>query len=861
MARSQRPRRLTRRQVRRFSSTVTNANDLSQEEVVKKHLAVYIAAVILLATLSIPSGLIAHNDQHSKHHHYQLVDLGALGGTQSFFSPGSGFAFGQHIAALNAEGRVAGYADTSNADPFQNYCFSSDCLATHTFLSNRSGVLTDLGALPGGGNSVPNWISANGLIAGLSENGETDPLYMGLPQLRAVLWRNGNIIDLKTLPEGGYQSEANSVNSSGHVVGAALNTVPDDNSMQVENFWLWGGDGGITPPYPYQTRAFVWDSERGMRDLGTLGGTDAQALIINERGQVLGHSYIGPAASPSCPYPLVTDSFLWEKGKGMEDLGTLGGTCTTGLDLNQEGQVVGGSNLAGDELSHAFLWSHGHIHDLGGSLGGSFTGAFAINEQGEAVGFAYYPDNTTFHAVLWRAIGHMTNLGVIGDDQCSYSAAINASEQVVGSSISSCTADEPTFRAFLWEDGVMLDLNNLIPTGSPLYLQVVQTINDRGEIAGQGADSSGNNHAFLLIPCDENHPDVEDCDYSLVDGPAATSSHPAPVVQSPASAIQSSPVADFRLRIGFGHVIRSPRASLGKTAASAATATLSLTSLTYSTQAIGTTSAAKTVTLKNAGTVSLTISKITITGTNAGDFSESTTCGTSLAAGTSCKISVRFKPTEPGMRAASLRITDNTSASPQEVALSGTGTTAKLSHTSLNFGFVEPGRVSEPKTVILTNVGAATLTIAGVAITGTNVSDFAETHTCGSSLAAGASCRISVTFQPTASGDRTAVVTVTDNAFASPQEVALSGTGAPSGTGNLTGYCLHGGLECTGNYDPAECTPGAIAIDPGNVQCGFPTSRAPVDVARSCESHTGFCSRTGIVFPRSIDKKEREIAF
>jgi hypothetical protein len=91
----------------------------------------------------------------------------------------------------------------------------------------------------------------------------------------------------------------------------------------------------------------------------------------------------------------------------------------------------------------------------------------------------------------------------------------------VGDSKPGCGPDSD--RSFLWEDGSIFDLNTLIPSGSPLYLQFTDNINDRGEITGNGSDASGNNHAFLLIPCDENHPGVEGCNYSLVEQPARDS--------------------------------------------------------------------------------------------------------------------------------------------------------------------------------------------------------------------------------------------------------------------------------------------------------------------------------------------------
>jgi len=407
----------------------------------------------------------------------------------------------------------------------------------HAFRSQSDGVLTDLGALPGGGSSVAIGISANGLIAGLSENGETDPLYAGLPQVHAVLWERGKIKDLGTLPEGGYQSYANAVNSSGQVVGTALNTTSDMNPMSVSWLWFW-----ITPTYQYQARAFLWDKQEGMQDLGTLpGGTNAQAYYINERGQVVGDSYTSSAPGACAGYdgyPLTTNSFLWERGKGMRSLGSLGGTCSAATALNNQGQVVGESSVTGDLYFHAYLWD-GSMHDLGGSFGGNGdAAAFAINDRGEAVGAGGTP--TGNQAVLWRHVGKPTYLGNLDGDCYTSAAAINATEQIGGGSVP-CNKGDDSLRAFLWEDGSMFDLNALIPPDSALYLQFVQNINDRGEIAGTGVDVSGNQHAFLLIPCDEHHPGFGGCDYSPVDSATATRESPARVMQKPTTAAPRTP--------------------------------------------------------------------------------------------------------------------------------------------------------------------------------------------------------------------------------------------------------------------------------------------------------------------------------
>jgi probable HAF family extracellular repeat protein len=164
--------------------------------------------------------------------------------------------------------------------------------------------------------------------------------------------------------------------------------------------------------------------------------------------------------------------------------------------------------------------------------GGDYTHAEGINDHGVTVGSAYLEGNITVHATLWRQIGTITDLGVLGGDQCSFASAINAKTQIVGASMGDdCTFDNNT-RAFLWEGGSIFDLNALIPAGSPLHLQWARGVNDRGEIVGSGLDADGNVHAFLVIPCDENHPGVEGCDYSMVDGPTGAQSEAPRYVRS-----------------------------------------------------------------------------------------------------------------------------------------------------------------------------------------------------------------------------------------------------------------------------------------------------------------------------------------
>jgi Abnormal spindle-like microcephaly-assoc'd, ASPM-SPD-2-Hydin len=194
--------------------------------------------------------------------------------------------------------------------------------------------------------------------------------------------------------------------------------------------------------------------------------------------------------------------------------------------------------------------------------------------------------------------------------------------------------------------------------------------------------------------------------------------------------------------------------------------------LSFGRQLVGTASTTQAATLTNSGTSPIVVNNIA----TGGDFSQSNTCGSSVAAGAKCFITVIFTPSQMGPRSASITVADDTAGNPHLLALSGIGLTsganATLSPTSLNFSSQSVGISSSPLSVTLSNYGTATLNIESIAAT----ADFGETNSCGASLASGGSCPINVTFTPNATGSVTGTLSVTDNAPVSPQTVSLSGT-------------------------------------------------------------------------------------
>jgi hypothetical protein len=241
--------------------------------------ALAIAVQLRLAAQEQPATQQALSTQagQAQHVRYKLVDLGTFGGPASSLNAGGGM--------LNSQGFGVGASETSTPDQPDSNGFpcGPGGFIYHAF-ERQNGVVVDLGTLPGTPNcSNAGWINARGDIAGNSEISAVDPV-LGIKEIRAVLWRNGEISDLGTL--GGNQSTSGSINNRDQVIGFALNSVPDPFSLSFG---------------PTQTRAFLWQ-DGVMHDLGTLAWipTPSSCLTIFV-GKASGDAAF-PAASVSVAF-------------------------------------------------------------------------------------------------------------------------------------------------------------------------------------------------------------------------------------------------------------------------------------------------------------------------------------------------------------------------------------------------------------------------------------------------------------------------------------------------------------------------------------------------------------------------------
>jgi len=273
---------------------------------------------------------------------------------------------------------------------------------------------------------------------------------------QALLWENGNITDLGTLP-GHQESSPFGISDTGQIVG---------NSR-----------GGLIP-----NSAFLWENGV-MMDLGTLSGnTASSALGINNFEQVVGVSQGGSS---------IEQAFIWENGV-MTGLGTLGGSESSASAINDLAQVVGTSRTASG-VNRPFLWENGSMVDLGVITG--TASPFDINNAGKVVGAGDNLANNSGRALLWDN-GDIVNLGILpGHTGSSAAFAINNNDQIVGDS-------SGPLGATLWQDGNIFNLNNLIDDGN-WSLLVATDINDFGEIVGMGINPNGIRTTFLLTPTGE----------------------------------------------------------------------------------------------------------------------------------------------------------------------------------------------------------------------------------------------------------------------------------------------------------------------------------------------------------------------
>jgi probable HAF family extracellular repeat protein len=370
-------------------------------------------------------------------------------------------------------------------------------------------TITDLGAV-GSTLGQPFAVTNNSLVSGAAPVADNS--------VHAVLWYQGQKLDIGTpglagldgIAYGGNNSSAFAVNERGHAAGEAASSTMDPNGEDFCGFKSFGLPSFGTTCLPFVWQYFV------MTPLPTLGGNNGFAHAINSRGVVAGTTET-TMRDPACPAPQLFQfkPVIWENGQ-VQALPTYPGDLNgIAFGINRDGDVAGASgectafnpdSLVNLQPLHALLWQTGTVTDLG-NLGGTGHGngiqASAVNSQNQVIGYSDLPGDTTFHSFLWTDQTGMKDLGTLPGDAASLAIDINDAGEAVGISL------DANFnpRAYLWENGVMTDLNTLvntnalIPGGSPLFLASACSINSSGVITGFAFDmSTGEIHGYLATP-------------------------------------------------------------------------------------------------------------------------------------------------------------------------------------------------------------------------------------------------------------------------------------------------------------------------------------------------------------------------
>lgn len=326
-------------------------------------------------------------------------------------------------------------------------------------------------------------------------------LLPGNTVMHAVLWpKNGAAQDLGTL--GGPNSAIAWPNENEHGQAAGIAETSELNPLG-ETWSCAGAVFFFAPPTGDICLGFRY-ANGAMTALPTFGGYDGFATGINNRGEIVGWAETTTSDSTCvAPQVLQFEAALWNRDNKIKELqpyaGDSDGAATA---INNAGQAVGisgqcGTAVGGATAEHMLLWHNGTVMSLP-TLGGQYWNTpMDINGQGDVTGFSDHPGDgvasPNFTTFLWTKNGGTQDLGTLSGDAISEGLGINDSDQVVGVSY-------PSGHGFIWENGMMTDLNNLMPPNSGYTIVDAQDINNQGAITGSALDSSGNIYAFTAIP-------------------------------------------------------------------------------------------------------------------------------------------------------------------------------------------------------------------------------------------------------------------------------------------------------------------------------------------------------------------------